>query len=216
MQLTRTAMRIRRQHGNAAAITLLAAWRFHLLVPCLHWCFAAHCVSRWCAFHTTTLHSTAAYHDVPAVWHCWLLMLHVVVLLCAAAVCCMSTSGTNPSLEQRLGGGYSWSPSSHPSFFAGRQASITARGQQVRGVHGAFWQVLSVVAVVSVCMYVGYYFAHPLSGHGHVVRVFGRVKVTERHQCGLMLQGLLVQGSVVAAPLLCGLHVSALYAALHC
>lgn len=44
-------------------------------------------------------------------------------------------TGTNPTLEQRLGGGYSWTPSNHPSFFPGRQASINARGQQV-GIFG--------------------------------------------------------------------------------
>lgn len=44
-------------------------------------------------------------------------------------------AGTNPSLEQRLGGGYSWTPSNHPSFFPGRQASISAREQEV-GVFG--------------------------------------------------------------------------------
>jgi phenylalanyl-tRNA synthetase beta chain len=41
-------------------------------------------------------------------------------------------AGTNAALEARLGGGFSWAPSSHPSFFEGRQASISARGQQVR------------------------------------------------------------------------------------
>eukprot|EP00878_Enallax_costatus_P014727 GHUV01015410.1.p1 GENE.GHUV01015410.1~~GHUV01015410.1.p1 ORF type:complete len:429 (+),score=134.65 GHUV01015410.1:294-1580(+) len=43
--------------------------------------------------------------------------------------------GTNSAVESKLGGGYSWQPSNHPSFFPGRQATITARGQQV-GIFG--------------------------------------------------------------------------------
>lgn len=37
-------------------------------------------------------------------------------------------AGSNPALEARLGGGYSWAPSEHPSFFPGRQAAVSARG----------------------------------------------------------------------------------------
>lgn len=50
-------------------------------------------------------------------------------------VCFHCVPGTNPALEAKLGGGYSWAPSNHPSFFPGRQATITARGQQV-GIFG--------------------------------------------------------------------------------
>ncbi|WIA12159.1 hypothetical protein OEZ85_012231 [Tetradesmus obliquus] len=39
--------------------------------------------------------------------------------------------GSNPELEAKLGGGYSWAPSEHASFFPGRQATISACGQQV-------------------------------------------------------------------------------------
>jgi hypothetical protein len=46
-------------------------------------------------------------------------------------------AGSNPELEAKLGGGYSWVPSDHPSFFPGRQATISARGQQVRLCHAA-------------------------------------------------------------------------------
>ncbi|KAF6250796.1 phenylalanyl-tRNA synthetase [Scenedesmus sp. NREL 46B-D3] len=42
--------------------------------------------------------------------------------------------GSNPELEAKLGGGYSWAPSEHPSFFPGRQAVISARGQQVGAI----------------------------------------------------------------------------------
>jgi len=60
--------------------------------------------------------------------------------MCAMA--CMCCAGTNPTLEQRLGGGYSWTPSNHPSFFPGRQASINARGQQVcKMVGAAVWRI---------------------------------------------------------------------------
>jgi hypothetical protein len=48
----------------------------------------------------------------------------ITVMFCPA--------GSNPELEAKLGGGYSWAPSDHPSFFPGRQATISARGQQVR------------------------------------------------------------------------------------
>lgn len=53
----------------------------------------------------------------------------------AAALVFFPPAGSNPSLEAKLGGGYSWSPSSHPSFFPGRQAVVTARGRQV-GIFG--------------------------------------------------------------------------------
>lgn len=47
----------------------------------------------------------------------------------------LQCAGSNPELEGKLGGGYSWAPSSHASFFPGRQATISARGRQV-GVFG--------------------------------------------------------------------------------
>lgn len=50
--------------------------------------------------------------------------------LCRTALAVLP--GTSSALESKLGGGYSWSPSNHPSFFPGRQSTITARGQQVR------------------------------------------------------------------------------------
>lgn len=43
----------------------------------------------------------------------------------------MSTAGSEAAREARLGGGYSWQPSQHPSYFPGRQASIQARGQDI-------------------------------------------------------------------------------------
>jgi hypothetical protein len=64
----------------------------------------------------------------------WWVQLRLFRQVLTAAWCCLArlvSAGTHPSLEQRLGGGYSWTPSNHPSFFPGRQASITARGQTV-------------------------------------------------------------------------------------
>jgi hypothetical protein len=46
--------------------------------------------------------------------------------------CMYRPAGSSAELEAKLGGGYSWAPSDHPSFFPGRQATISARGQQVR------------------------------------------------------------------------------------
>ncbi|KAI8464212.1 MAG: hypothetical protein J3K34DRAFT_441251 [Monoraphidium minutum] len=43
--------------------------------------------------------------------------------------------GSNPAVEAKVGGGYSWEPSDHPSFFPGRQATIHAGGKQV-GIFG--------------------------------------------------------------------------------
>jgi len=61
--------------------------------------------------------------------------LHLHVLTAPVGSTCPLLPGSNPSLEAKLGGGYSWAPSNHPSFFAGRQASITARGRVV-GIFG--------------------------------------------------------------------------------